>query len=328
MSSLRALPHPPGIYGLWALFGHRGRTYYEARSRGLSEIEAAQHTQRILEDPMHATYRTYDATPEGVQEQRGPASAPPPPPRPSQIPVMSQVVPEAAIERDRNHGPATGGKPAKRRCSKFVTVGFLLMLAAFGVVVASQLLGVGVTYRVITPIFGIGSLFLVLGFFHSLFTGKRGAGLAFFGLFFFAGTAFFLRGVDEVPPGSGHDHAFHEFDGKSRVTSPIGRWTGELPSRGWLDEFFVNDARRRWFDRIVSPNRRGLRAARVYSQGRRLILDLPRSAANNDEHLREITYAIGQAMKAALPAVFEASTPWNVPEFAGKVFLDPPPSGH
>ncbi len=75
---------PFTIYALWVLFGQRGRTYYDARGRGLNETEAARHTYRMMDEPFP------------------PVAAPPPPPRPptpSQIPVQSVVTSEVRPRR-------------------------------------------------------------------------------------------------------------------------------------------------------------------------------------------------------------------------------------
>jgi len=321
LSCLTVFLAPFGIYSLWALFGHRGRTYYEARSRGLSEIEAAQHTQRILEDPFHTMDRTYEGTPEGMRE----AGVPQPPPTPSQIPVMSQVVPEAAIDRDRYHGPATGGQPAKRRCSKFVTVGFLLMLLAFGAVIVTQLLDVGLTFRVLTPMFGFGCLFLVLGFFHSLFTGKRGAGLAFFGLCFFGGTAFFLLGVDELQ--ADHDHAFHEFAESARINVRLGVWSGPVPDSHDVAALLRDGETAAWLVRLARPVGDSFEGAQLLIRPGEAWLEIPRSLARDDQHMRELVYAVGEALESAFPGSVDADTPWDVPTFAREVSRNPPPSG-
>jgi len=73
---------PFSIYCFWVLFGHRGRTYYEARGRGLSEIEAARHTYRLLEEP----YAGFAHPPEAPRPHPAPL-----PPTPSRIPVQSVV---------------------------------------------------------------------------------------------------------------------------------------------------------------------------------------------------------------------------------------------
>jgi len=68
---------PFTLYSFWVLFGHRGRTYYEARGRGLDSREATRFTQQLF-------------------GERSPRRQPPPSPRPSHIDLQSVVVSQAA----------------------------------------------------------------------------------------------------------------------------------------------------------------------------------------------------------------------------------------
>ncbi|MHC4955453.1 MAG: serine/threonine-protein kinase [Planctomycetota bacterium] len=92
---------PFTIYSFWVLFGHRGRTYFEARNRGLSENESARHTFRVVESSF---------TPPPPPPQAPVENTPPPPLRPSQIPVQSMVTSdvesrlEAAIPKRKKGG--------------------------------------------------------------------------------------------------------------------------------------------------------------------------------------------------------------------------------
>jgi len=93
---------PFSVYSLWVLFGHRGRTYYEARGRGLTEVEAARHTYRMLEEPYA-----------GAREPRPPA-----PPTPSQIPVQSVVTSRVGVG------------PRRRRAAGWFAAALALALVA------------------------------------------------------------------------------------------------------------------------------------------------------------------------------------------------------
>ncbi|MGQ0612624.1 MAG: serine/threonine-protein kinase [Planctomycetaceae bacterium] len=84
VAGLTVILLPFAAYALWVLFGHRGRTYYDARGRGLNEAEAARHTYRMMEEPF------------------APAAPQPPParpPTPSQIPLQSVVTSEVRPRR-------------------------------------------------------------------------------------------------------------------------------------------------------------------------------------------------------------------------------------
>jgi len=49
IAALTVLLIPFAVYGLWVLYGHRGRLYYEARARGLSPDAAASECHGLLE---------------------------------------------------------------------------------------------------------------------------------------------------------------------------------------------------------------------------------------------------------------------------------------
>jgi predicted Ser/Thr protein kinase len=155
---------PFSVYSFWVLFSHRGRTYYDARGRGLDEHAAARHTYRVLEEPYGPP----------------PPQRPPAPPRPSAIPVQSMVTSEVREE------------PFAPRRSRLISAGFwilgltfvavVLMAVADGIEPSLKLAeGVGAV-----GICGLGAsvLLLGLGFLRALFsTRASGAGTAFFGLF-------------------------------------------------------------------------------------------------------------------------------------------------
>jgi hypothetical protein len=162
---------PFSLYSLWALFGHRGRTYYEARGRGLGEQEAARHTYRMLEEPF-AGMRP---------EPPPPKPAPrPPAPRPSQIPVESMVTSEVVDKRDV--------RVVESRFSGFVSAGLAVAIltglawATFGVLGEA---GRALPWRWIAIPGLMSAMLLVIGFFHSLVTPRvKGALVAFVVLLF------------------------------------------------------------------------------------------------------------------------------------------------
>jgi len=142
---------PFTIYSFWVLFGHRGRTYYDARNRGLSEREAASHTYEVLESDI--------GTP-------APKPAPPPSPRPSRIPVQSMVVSE------------TDGAPPRRRISWLVWLGLIPIVVA-AILTIARLDGAGIDEDVIWTFFWIGQPLLAAGMLHGAFSKRaRGAWLA------------------------------------------------------------------------------------------------------------------------------------------------------
>jgi hypothetical protein len=143
---------PFTIYSFWVLFGHRGRTYYEARNRGLTEREAASHTFEVVED---------DLTPP-ARKPVVPAS-----PRPSQIPVQSMVMSEQA-EAPR----------PKRRFSWLIWAG-LVPVAAATILGMMRLEGARIDDDVIWAFFWIGMPILALGLLHAIYSRRtRGAVVA------------------------------------------------------------------------------------------------------------------------------------------------------
>ncbi len=174
---------PLSIYSLWTLFSHRGRTYYEARGRGLDPRSAARQTERLLADSFlyDETAPDPEAPPSPSTGSPSPSPRPPPatPPRPSQIPVRSMVTSE--VERK--------GK-RRKRCSPFLALGWLGLIAGvvmYGMTVEGVLPG---GYRwmkvpVVAAFGGFGMAFL-----HSIssrrvcgwFTALLGLGLTIAGL--------------------------------------------------------------------------------------------------------------------------------------------------
>jgi len=152
---------PFSIYSTWVLFSHRGRTYYDARGRGLTEQAAARHTYRMLEEP-------YPVPPAPPPKPTGPGKAgkPPPPPRPSQIPVQSMVTSEVTLP-----------PPMKRTWSPFVPLGYF---ALFATVIIGGLTATDVIqtddYLPAPVAVTIGCF--GLGFLHALFSYKRKGAIA------------------------------------------------------------------------------------------------------------------------------------------------------
>lgn len=146
------------------LFSHRGRTYYDARGRGLEEHAAARHTYRVLEEPYAP-----------------PPARPPVPPRPSAIPVQSIVTSEVREE------------PVAPRRSRLVSAGFwILGLTLVAIALMAVAHAVEPSLRLArnelpaVAVCGLAAsgLLLALGFLRALFSARvSGAGVAFFGLF-------------------------------------------------------------------------------------------------------------------------------------------------
>jgi hypothetical protein len=154
---------PFSVYSFWVLFSHRGRTYYEARGRGLDEHAAARHTYRVLEEPY---------TP--------PPPRPPAAPRPSAIPVQSMVTSEVREE------------PRPRRRSRLVSAGFWVLGLTFAAAVlltAGDVVepSLGLSRNALPAVVACGLLasaaLLALGFLSALLSPRTtGGGAAFAGL--------------------------------------------------------------------------------------------------------------------------------------------------
>jgi len=172
---------PLTVYSFWVLFSHRGRTYYEARGRGLTEQAAARHVQRVLEEPLP------------VPPPPPPPPAPPRAPRPSQIPVQSMLTSEVA-------------GPPRRRRSRLVKWGWRVLFLSFVALIVMGILLPGVAPHLkaeegVGYVFGVGMglglALLFLGLLHSLVSTRvTGAGSAVVGLLLFgvlgSGAAFLL----------------------------------------------------------------------------------------------------------------------------------------
>ena len=221
---------PFSIYSLWVLFSHRGRTYYEARGRGLSEQAAARHTYRMLEEPY--------APP---RPEPPPAVPPPPaPPRPSQIPVQSIVTSEVV---DKKH--------ARPRTSRWVHAGIwtLLGCAVLAGLAAAGAPGV-VPWLAVPAVVGAG--LLVVGFFHSLVTpGVRGALAAFIVLFVFAIVAAVVALVGLTTRVAESRRAFMS----TRASHAQATWMHvggyRTPPAADYEASFLTDERREWVRQVT-----------------------------------------------------------------------------
>jgi hypothetical protein len=211
---------PFSIYSLWVLFGHRGRTYYEARSRGLDETEAARHTYRLLEEPY-------------PQVQRAPA--PPRPPTPSQIPVQSMVTSEVA-ERDPVQRPKRSG---------FVTAGFVTLLVTMflGAAVLLDLIETGISMRYWALAALAGVTFLLIGFFHAITTpGVKGAFGAFLGLVACGIAGFAMMPVSSTPDPVPPPRPF--------VQIHLGEYERIPENTRFEEDFLRSEARRAWIKEV------------------------------------------------------------------------------
>ena len=113
---------PYTIYSFWVLFGHRGRTYYEARNRGLGENEAARHTFRVIESDF-----TPPPMPPPPPTARGAARSHDPAPRaphPDQIPLQSMLTSNLESAVDDTPAPQR-----RKRVSRWVKLGVLAAIA-------------------------------------------------------------------------------------------------------------------------------------------------------------------------------------------------------
>ncbi len=239
---------PFTLYSFWVLFSHRGRTYYEARGRGLDEHAAARHTYRVLEEPY--------------------APPPPRPPRPSAIPVQSIVTSEVREEP----------KPLRR--SRFVTAGYWLLGLTF---VAVALMTGGRAFDPSLDLdegiggvaacgLGASGLLLALGFLHAIFSARAtGAGVAFLGLVLCGlvgvGSVAIVRGdVPSIPWAIRAD-----FD--SAVETCLGRCTGS-PPLGFESGFLAENDRHGWLETAVGES---IPALRLQQRGNLIYVRWPAS---------------------------------------------------
>ena len=299
---------PFSIYSLWVLFSHRGRTYYEARSRGLTEQAAARHTYRMLEEPY--------APPRPAP----PPPTPPPPaaPRPSQIPVQSIVTSEVI-----------DGRRARPRTSRWVRAGLWTLLgsALLAGITASTGAAIVVVWLAVPAVVGAG--LLVVGFFHSLLTpGVRGALLAFLALLLFAVVAGVLAlvgltthlagtgwGTMSIPSAPSHGHA-----SPARATWMHVGGCGTPPQ--WdFETSFLTAARREWV-RQVTGYRGKLSLRRI---GQSVSVRVHDGKATR--FAQRVARAVQEMLARELGDRFQGSRTGSFPDaaFARRIAENPPP---
>ncbi|MGH7163172.1 MAG: protein kinase domain-containing protein, partial [Planctomycetota bacterium] len=253
---------PFSIYSFWVLFGHRGRTYFEARGRGLDSVAAARYAYRVVEEPF------------GRPAPPPPSPAPSPlPPSPSQIPVQSVVTSEIARGRTR--------------LSPFVIWGIavLALTGIAGIAAVAGELSLNV-YLLALPA-ALGGLLLTLGVLHALVSRRtKGVPAAFV-----TAVAFFLAAavlLSELEPGMAGRLSPWLFRDSSVVT------LGRMPKGEARDyEALHRDAASRaWLERTAAPLGSfpaGIRLShRREGSYVRVDLVVPRAAFHGPAHLQRI----------------------------------------
>ena len=229
---------PFSIYSFWVLFSHRGRTYYDARGRGLDEHSAARHTYRVIEEPFAP-----------------PPPRPPVPPRPSAIPVQSIVTSEVREE------------PIRPRRSRLVSAGYwflgltfvaVVLMATGDAIEPSLKLSEGIG-GVAACGLGASGLLLALGFLHAVFSARAsGAGAAFMGLV--------LCGAVGIGAYVVVGRAAPRLFARNGVETVVGQYI-DLPPANFERDFFKAKDRRVWFTKALGsvPNVRLVRRGTVLS---------------------------------------------------------------
>jgi hypothetical protein len=297
---------PFSIYSIWVLFSHRGRTYFEARSRGLSEQAAARHTYRMLEEPY--------APP---RPPPPPAAPPTPPaaPRPSQIPVQSIVTSEV-VDRKR--------RPAQPRTSRWVRVGLWTMLGCVVLAgLAAAISPVLVLWLAVPALAGAG--LLVVGFFHSLVTpGVRGALAAFVALIIFAVVAGVVALIGLMP------RVAEARRGPMSITVPhpphsttayrVGKYT--LPPPRNFEARFLTNERIGWVRKVTGyPGR-----VKLYRRGEDIFLETYGTTMSNRLSFK-VCNAVQNLLERELPARFQRGGIHKIsdPAFMRLLAENPPP---
>jgi len=278
---------PFSLYSFWVLFGHRGRTYYEARARKLSPREAASYTYRLLEEPYGsvATAPAHAASP--PPRTPPPPPAPPRTPSPSQIPVQSmvtsQVVPAAA---------------APRRLSPFTKAGLLIIglsLIAGGISIAAD--------EVIDMDFGmapliIGGILLAIGMLHAMFSRTtRGAWLAAFAI----GAAIAGGVVYEEEYAQPIKRARWQGQIQSRTAKfQVGAYKKPPRNSRYEYEFMRDTARIAWLQVATRfPGNFG-REVRLQRSGNLLVVQFPVRYMHNRQLINDIAYGLAVCIKMDL----------------------------
>ncbi len=266
---------PFSIYSFWVLFSHRGRTYYDARGRGLDEHAAARHTYRVLEEPYVP-----------------PPARRPAPPRPSAIPVQSIVTSEVSEE------------PAAPRRSRIISAGFwILGLTFVAVILMATGDAVEPTLRLSEGIGGVAACglaasgaLLALGFLRALFSRRvMGAGTAFLGLFLCGvlGLGSYVVVGRAAPPNVPGVVGIGPIE-------PLGLYRGSLPA-SFERDFFRKENRLQIVQNVVEEPIPALRLVRRHSNS--LYVQCPPGAKNP----RRIALAVQRLLEVELDGDFEPS---------------------
>jgi hypothetical protein len=274
---------PFSIYSFWVLFGHRGRTYYEARARKLSPREAAQYTYRLLEEPyLQETARYREPAQSATPPPAPPPQQPPQPPTPSQIPVQSMVT--SQVE------PAPAPKP-KPHLSPFTKAGLLIIGLSFlagGLSIAADEVidmdDVGVVPLV------IGGVFLSIGFLHAIFSPKAKG--AFFALF--AIGAAVAGGVlyEEHYAQPIKRARWEARRAESQVAKiQIGAYR-KLPDRRYEYEFMRDNARTAWLQVATLYPGRFAQEVHLFREGNLLVVRVPARYMHNTLLMNDIAHAV------------------------------------
>jgi len=278
LSGFTGILLPFTIYSFLVLFGHRGRTYFEARNRGLSENESARHTFRVVESSF--------TSPPPVPPTQRPVAAP----TPSQIPVQSMVTSEVAPPVE-----------SPSRVSPWIKIGIffglLTMVAAFGMAIlevpglhdGGDVIWFGVAFS--AGLLGVGLLRAIT------VKGEHGILLALCVLVLFGvvGKALVSYIQAESPRGSlfGNNveavvHHLARFRGMSNQSTEVAT---------------LDDAQRRWIEEVTGS---GPVPLRVYRSSAFVTMSLDLDfARENPEMARRLHWATEAAVLRAHPSALK-----------------------
>jgi len=266
---------PFTVYSFWVLFGHRGRTYFDARNRGLSEREAASHTFEVVES---------DIAPPPPSPRR---PVVPPSPRPSQIPVQSMLVSEA-------DAPARG----RRRFSRLIWIA-LLPLGAAAAMASARISGARIDEDVIWTFFWIGMPLLALGMLHAIFSRRARGGLLALGL-----GAIFVVGAFAFENADAHLQRIRRQMGEE--LDYIGQVRGFAVDAPEL--FGLTPEQEAWVRKVTGHE--GPIFTRVRREGAFVVSDTRRDfLASNPKRARKLAAAIRLAVLRAYPTAVRAIAP-------------------
>jgi hypothetical protein len=292
---------PLGLYAFRVLFGHKGRTYYEARGRGMNEVQAARHTYRIFETAFPEVQRTYTATPAGTVQVE------PRTPTPSQIPVQSQVI-----------SARVAPPPVRKHRARAVSVGWWCFIGGLVALVFAD------NVRVLVPVFVVSAVFFAIGFFQAAFSARvTGAFGALFGLAMLAFFGFWVLAPVEAP--------------QARVwatTGDAGRaayWTVEAadfrrPLKADVWGRALDAKRIAWIKETAKPQGNFPGELRLYQAPGRLkaTIEIPQGMFVNNRHRERIVFAVMKALESVASGRIRILVPVDQ-EFEQQVLLNPPP---